>query len=157
MTCIPVSISLDTAFSASMRDCIILNFGIAITNIAPAMSNMAMTPVTITKFMCACVWYTLMIDHVHMHGAKSIMRSIIVDVICTCCISLVARVISDDVLNSVISAFEKDMTLVNSRDLRSRPMLAPTLAASRDIKVVNIITDTDMSSMRPPHLNMKEF
>ena len=98
-----------------------------------------------------------MIDHVHIHGAKSIMRSIIVDVIWTCWMSFVARVISEDVLNSVISAFEKDMTLAKRRDLRSRPMLAPTLAASRDMKVVNIITETDISSISPPHLNINEF
>ena len=98
-----------------------------------------------------------MIDHVHMHGAKSIIRSIMVVVICTCCMSFVARVMRDDVLNSFISAFEKDMTLAKRRALRSRPMLAPTLAARRDIRVVSAITATDISSISPPHLSMNEF
>ena len=56
MTCMPVSISLDTAFSASMRLCIILNLGMAMANITDTRSSIAMTPVTMTKFMCACVW-----------------------------------------------------------------------------------------------------
>ena len=63
-----------------------------------------------------------------MHGAKSIMRSIIVDVICTCCMSLVARVISDEVLNSFISAFENDMTFENSQDI---PAVAPDSELSK--------------------------
>ena len=98
-----------------------------------------------------------MMLHVQMHGAKSIMRSIIVDVICTCCMSFVARVIKDEVLNSSISALENDITLAKSLDLRSLPMPAPTLAASSDTSVVNTMTITDISSIIPPHLNMNEF
>ena len=98
-----------------------------------------------------------MIDHVQMHGAKRAILSTIVDVICTCCISLVARVMRDDVLNSSISALENDITFLKRRDLRSFPMPAPTLAARSDTSVVNAITATDIRSISPPILNMNLF
>ncbi len=134
-----------------------LNFGIAITNRSSTMRRIAVTPVTMTKFICACVCHTLIIDHVQIHGANSIILSIIVAVIWTCCISLVARVIREEVWNLLISALEKDMTFSKRLDLRSLPIVAPTRAARKEIPVVNTRTIRDMSSIIPPHFHMYLF
>ena len=135
----------------------ILNLGMAMMNRSSTMRSIAVTPVTITKFICACVCHTLMMDHVQIHGANSIILSIIVDVIWTCCMSLVARVIREDVWNLLISALEKDMTLSKSLDLRSLPIVAPTRAARNEMPVVNTRTISDMRSIIPPHFHIYLF
>ena len=99
----------------------------------------------------------MMIDQVQMQGANSIILSIIVTVIWICWMSLVALVMRDDVWNALISALENDITFLKSLERRSRPTLAPTLAARNDIPAVKTKTMTDIRIIRPPHRHMYEF
>ena len=63
----------------------------------------------------------MMMPPMAMIGAASVRLSIISTTICTCCTSLVERVISDGVPKWLSSACEKLSTLRNRRARTSRP------------------------------------
>ena len=144
-TGMPVRISRDTRFTRSMSFCMILNFGIATfmrNSITTAMASTAATMIQpIERFVRAI----MIMPPMAKMGAYRIMRSIMTDTICTCCTSLVPRVMSEAAEKLWISASANDSTRSNKR-LRK---LAPIFAAVRLAMKPTITAMTMPSAARP--------
>ncbi len=78
------------------------------------------------------------------------MRSSITDIICTCCTSLVPRVIREAAENDCTSASENDTTFANRRPRRSRPILAPVVEAIKLTKMATSMPSAASASILPP-------
>ena len=78
-----------------MSFCMILNFGIATFMRNSITTAMASTAATMIQPMERFVRAIMMMPPMAKMGAYRIMRSIMTDTICTCCTSLVPRVISE--------------------------------------------------------------
>ena len=78
------------------------------------------------------------------------MRNSMTEVICTCWMSLVVRVISDAVEKRSVSALEKLMTLPNTCRRRSRPTAADTRLARKPTEMAAAAISSATSSISPP-------
>ncbi|OPZ48158.1 MAG: hypothetical protein BWY92_01626 [Firmicutes bacterium ADurb.BinA052] len=96
----------------------------------------------------------IMMPPTHMTGAEIMMLRLINTAICTCCTSLVLRVISEGVPNWSTSACEKLCTLRKTSLRRSRPkdmaVLEPQYTETMEHPASRRVT----RSIKPPVLRM---
>ena len=117
----PVSCSRSTRFTVSMRVCIRRNSGTIRAMISPTAINSTGTLTAINQDSCTSCRTAMITPPMDRIGAVTIMVAVISTSICTCCTSLVDRVISDGAPNRVTSCSENSSTRVKTAPRRSRP------------------------------------
>ncbi|GAB3807606.1 hypothetical protein GCM10027605_38250 [Micromonospora zhanjiangensis] len=122
-TRMPVICSRSTRLTVSIRVCISRNNGTIRRMIRPRASTRTGTQTTISQDSPTSSRNAMITPPMHMIGAATSMVQVIMTSICTCCTSLVLRVISDGAPNWATSRLENWPTRWNSADRTSRPKL----------------------------------
>ncbi len=121
MTRMPDSCSRSTWLTRSILTCMTRKSGIARDISSPMTTAISGTMTSSRADSGTSCRRAITIPPTHMIGAVSITVSPISTSICICCTSLVLRVISDGVPNSLTSRAEKVCTVLNSDERTSRP------------------------------------
>ena len=109
-TRMPVICSRSTRLTQSMRSCISRNCGIIRRMIRPIATTITGTLTSISQDRPTSSRSAMMMPPTHMIGAATSIVQVITTSICTCCTSLVVRVISDGAPNCPTSRAENSPT-----------------------------------------------
>ena len=154
MTRTPLSVSRVTWLMRSIFTCMARNSGTALRTTRPMKTPMTGTAARITPERGTLRRSARMMPPMAVMGAEITTLSIISTVICTCCTSLVVRVISDGVPKRLTSTWEKLSTLRNRAPRMSRPnaiaVLEPQYTATMAVTANSSVTP----SMMPPTTRM---
>ena len=120
-TRMPVICSRSTRLTVSMRVCMRRNCGIIREMMSPTAMTSAGTLTTMSQDEPDVLRSAMMMPPTHMIGAVTIIVQVISTSICTCCTSLVVRVISDGAPKRSTSRAENVPTRWKIAARRSRP------------------------------------
>ena len=127
-TRMPVICSRSTRLTASMRVCMRRNPGTIFAMITPIERASAGTATTRIQDSRRSSRTAMKMPPTHMTGAITRMNALITISICTCCTSLVLRVINDGAPNCPTSRAENVPTWCSTAPRRSRPAAIATFA-----------------------------
>ena len=120
-TRIPVICSRSTRFTVSMRVCITRNCGTIFETTMPTQSNSSGTLTAKIHDSPRSSLSAMMMPPTAVIGAATSMVQVIIMNICTCCTSLVIRVMSDGAPNWPTSRAENSLTWLKMPRRTSRP------------------------------------
>jgi hypothetical protein len=120
-TRMPVICSRRTRLTTSIRSCISRNCGIILRMIRPIARTITGTATSTSQDRPTSSCRAMMIPPTHMMGAATSIVQVTTTSICTCCTSLVTRVISDGAPNLPTSRPENSPTRWKMPARRSRP------------------------------------
>ena len=150
ITRMPVICSRTTRLIRSMRTCIVRNSGRIRTMIIPTMPTSTGT-ITSSRPDSGMSWRSaITMPPTHMIGADTISVKLSSTSICTCCTSLVVRVISDGAPNWPSSCVEKSCTRWKTAARTSRPSAIAVRAPKYTATIEQAIWASVTASMRPP-------
>ena len=153
-TRIPAICSRRIWFTRSMRDCMSVNCGcmrkktVPTLRISPGIETMRIRERGPSSRIARIVPPTIVIGAT-INRVQAISTSI-----CTCCTSLVMRVISDGAPNSPTSRAENPVTLWNRSRRTSRPKLIAARAPQNTAAMLKPTWTSVMASMTPPSFQM---
>ena len=134
----------------SILACMDLNSGRAERNTRPMNTAITGMATRITALSGTLSRSAMMMPPMLMIGAEITTLSIMSTTICTCCTSLVVRVISDGVPKWLTSACEKLSTRRNRAPRTSRPKAMATLEPQYTATTAASTNTRVTPSMRPP-------
>ncbi len=149
-TRMPLSCSRSTRLTVSMRLCIARNCGTSRETISPIATASVGTLTASSQLMPASSRIAMTIPPTHMIGAATISVQVITTSICTCCTSLVVRVISDGGPNRVTSRALNRSTWPNRVARRSRPNDIAARAPKNTAATEAAICTKLIASIQPP-------
>ena len=120
-TRMPVICSRSTELAPSMRACMVRNRGTILHTIAPTLSPRAGREMTTSHDRPTSCCRARMLPPTTVIGAATASVHAMTTSICTCCTSLVMRVMSDGAPNWFTSRAEKSVTRWNRSPRTSRP------------------------------------
>ncbi len=120
-TRIPLICSRSTRLTVSIRGCIARNCGTIREMISPTLPASTGTAITRSRESVRSSRSAITIPPMHMIGADTSIVVPISTSICTCCTSLVVRVMSDGAPNRPTSRAENSPTCAKIAPRRSRP------------------------------------
>ena len=127
-TRMPVSCSRSTRLTVSMRSCMTRKSGTVRTMIAlTAMSSTGIATAIMSESSRSCC-SAMMTPPIARIGALTSIVLVMSTSICTCCTSLVVRVMSEGAPNRLTSRSEKVPTCANTAPRKSRPRAIATRA-----------------------------
>ena len=153
-TRMPVICSRSTRFTTSRRACINRNCGIIREMIMLMAATRTVTLTTISQASPRSSRSAITMPPTHMIGADTIIVQVSSTSICTCCTSLVVRVISDGAPNPVTSRDENAPTRWNTAARASRPKPIAVRAPNHTAVTVAITWTTLTASITPPTRTM---
>ncbi|PFW99937.1 hypothetical protein CJ468_06305 [Nocardia farcinica] len=143
-TLMPVICSRSTRFTTSMRACISRKPGTSLATTRPIANASAGTAMSSSQDSFKSSRSAMMMPPTHMIGAITSTVTDITTSSCTCCTSLVLRVISEGAPNRPTSRAEKVPTRCTSAARRSRPALiaawAPRNTDEADATICTAVT-----------------
>ena len=139
---------------ASMWSCIRRKFGTIRKTIVPSTTTATGMKITSTIDRSTSSRRAITTPITMVMGAATAIVQAITTSICTCCTSLVMRVISDGAPNCPTSRAEKSVTRWNSASRRSRPKLIATLPPKYTAATAKVIWITENASISAPVVRM---
>ena len=150
----PVICSRSSRLTSSMRSCITRKFGTIVRTIRPIEIPSTGTTASTSHDRPASSRAAMMMPPTIMMGAETIRVPAISTSICTCCTSLVSRVISDGAPKCCTSRAEKVPTLAKIAARRSRPKPIALRAENQTAMTEQMICTSETDSISPPWRTM---
>ena len=135
---------------ASMWSCIRRKFGTMRKTIVPSTTTATGMKITSTIDRSTSSRSAIATPMTMVMGAATAIVHAITTSICTCCTSLVIRVMSDGAPNWPTSRAEKSVTRWNSDARRSRPKLMATLPPKYTAAMAKVIWISEKASISAP-------
>ena len=146
----PVICSRSTRLTSSMRACILRKFGTIRLTTKPTLRNSAGTTTARIQPRPKSSRSAITTPPTIMIGAETAIVQAISTSICTCCTSLVLRVISEGAPNSCTSRAENVPTRWNSSARTSRPKPIAVRAPNQTAATEQTICTSETASIIPP-------